>query len=135
MDVLQSSPLPDPMRAFATMVWAAACLGLTQSVAAQNTGTSNSSEEESIIQTLNNESLPALISALTDKGKTRHFRLIHVLGDVQDLSTGRYLMQAYEDTDSEGIRCKILESMGKLHDPTLLSWFNQRVNDPLISIQ
>jgi|GEM_PF-1891577 len=90
---------------------------------------------DDITQLLQQQALPDLISSLTEKkNHGKHFRIIHVDGALQDHQASRYLMQAYEESTAEGIRCKLLESMGKLHDPTLFDWLSRRVNDPQESI-
>jgi len=90
---------------------------------------------EGIMETLQKQALPDLINSLTDKKPGRRLRLVRVTGDLHDHRAAQYLLRAYEETEEEGVRCKLLESMGKLHDPTLLSWYFRRLKDPSIGIR
>ena len=92
-------------------------------------------ESEGILQTLKRQALPDLIDSLTEKKSTKRLRVTRIAGDAQDhLATG-YLVQAYGDTNDEGVRCKILESIGKFHDHLQLEWLSGHLDDPLVSIQ
>jgi HEAT repeat protein len=92
-------------------------------------------ENDSIIQSMQQQALPDLIQSLTEKKKTRHLRVLRVSGDVEDQRASQYLTNAYEETTSEGVRCKLLESIGRLRDPSLIDWLAKRLKDSHISIQ
>lgn len=90
---------------------------------------------ENIAGLLQEQALPDLIRSITEKTKARRFRLVRISGAVQDHSASQYLVQAYEESKEEGIRCKLLESMGKLRDPSLMPWLTRRLDDPSVGIQ
>jgi len=92
-------------------------------------------ESDDIVQTMQRQALPELIQSLTEKKNARHLRILRVAGEVEDRRAGRYLTEAYEETTNEGVRCKLLESIGKLHDPALFGWLAKRLKDPHIGIE
>lgn len=92
-------------------------------------------EESDIVETLQQHALPDLIHSITEKKSEKHLRLMQTVGDVRDHRANVFLLQAYRDAPNDGVRCKILESLGKLHDPSLFSWFVQRLNDHSIAVQ
>jgi HEAT repeat protein len=97
---------------------------------------STSNNTGDIIQSLNQQALPDLIHSITEK--TPHLRLISnpFLGDVQDPhEVSTYLVRAYKQTTEEGVRCKILESIGRFHDRAELEWLIERLDDPHVNIQ
>lgn len=94
-----------------------------------------SRDSEGILQTLQREALPDLINTITEKKPHAKLRVTRIVGDAHDHEASTYLAQAYEQTTSEGIRCKILESIGKFHDRAQVDWLIQRLDDPHISIQ
>ncbi len=96
---------------------------------------SSSRETDDIIQTLQEHALPDLIQSLTEKKNAKRLRVVRMVGDDSDLRARPYLIQAYEESAHVGVRCKILESIGKLHDPTLRAWLLERLKDPSINIQ
>jgi len=90
---------------------------------------------ENIAAKLQERALPELIRSLTEPKQAKRLRLVRVIGDIHDHRASPYLVQAYEESASEGIRCKLLESLGKLHDPALFGWYLKRLDDPSIGIQ
>jgi HEAT repeat protein len=96
---------------------------------------SPSRESEGILQTLKQQALPDLISSLTEKKSTKRLRITRIAGDAKDHEATGYLVEAYDQTNDEGVRCKILESIGKFHDHRQLEWLSGHLDDPLISIQ
>jgi len=92
-------------------------------------------EESGILQVMRKQALPDLIHSIADKKKIPHLRVLNTEGDVHDFRAEPYLLQAYKETTEEGVQCKLLEALGKLHDPALFGWFVQRLNDPSIGIQ
>jgi HEAT repeat protein len=92
-------------------------------------------ESEDFLQSLQRKALPGLIQSITEKKTTKRLRVTEMVGDVQGSEASPYLLQSYNETTDEGVRCTLLESMGKFHDPALLGWFIQRLGDPSIKIQ
>lgn len=92
-------------------------------------------DTENIAPSLQQQALPDLIRSIAEVKPVKRLRLIHVSGDVHDSRAIPFLKQAYEESTSEGIRCKLLESMGKLHDPALFGWYVLRLKDPSLAIQ
>ena len=93
------------------------------------------SDSDDILQSLQQEALPGLIQSLTEKKTTRRFRVTQMTGDLQGHQASPYLLQSYKEAPNDGVRCKLLESMGKFHDPALLGWYLQRLKDPSVRIQ
>ena len=91
--------------------------------------------DDDILQSLQKEALPDLIQSLTEKKNAKHLRIVRVAGDVQDHRASQLLVDAYEKNKDEGVRYKILESLGRLRDPSLLKWLERRLEDPHIGIQ
>ncbi len=94
-----------------------------------------SQENENILQTLKKQALPELIHSITDKKPGTSLRVTYVVGDADDHLASQYLVRAYEQTNDEGVHCKIIESIGKSHDGTRWEWLSQHLEDPHISIQ
>jgi HEAT repeat protein len=94
-----------------------------------------STGDDNITETLQKEALPQLMQSLTDQKKAAHLRVRRIAGDVHDHEATLYLFQAYEQTEATGIRCKILESIGKFHDPEAFKWLTRRLEDPDVGIQ
>jgi HEAT repeat protein len=90
---------------------------------------------DSMASQLQQQALPDLIQSLTEKKPTQRLHLVHIAGDLHDHRASPYLVKAYEESTSEGIRCKLLQSLGKIHDPALFEWYVQRLEDPSIGIQ
>lgn len=91
--------------------------------------------EEGILEIIQKTALPDLIQSISTRPEKGRFHLTQIDGVLQDSRATPYLLQAYVNTTEEGLRCKLLESLGKLHDPSLLNWFVKRLNDPSIGIQ
>jgi len=141
------SRLPlDPMRSFGILP----CLGISilsmawvplasQDLPApsprRNAPSAPVRDSESILQTLQQQALPDLIGSLTEKKPHTRLRVTRIVGDVHDHEACEYLVKAYEQTSAEGVRCKILESIGKFHDRAQRQWLSERLGDPHISIQ
>ncbi len=109
------------------------CVGISLMSAAWAPAATHDSE--GILQTLQQQALPDLIHSITEKKPHARLRITRITGDVHDHEATQYLIQAYEQTTAEGVRCKILESIGKFHDRTQWEWLTERLDDPLISIQ
>ena len=92
-------------------------------------------ETDTFVETLQKQALPELIHSLSDQKKVKKLRVVRIEGDVDDLRATPYLIQAYEEATLEGIRCKLLQSIGRLHDPALFGWLVLRLKDPSIGIQ
>jgi len=92
-------------------------------------------EADDILKILQQHALPDLIRTMTEKKNARRLRVLRMVGDESDSRARPYLLQAYRDTPSDGVRCKLLESIGRLHDPTLLGWLLERLKDPSVQIQ
>ncbi len=101
----------------------------------QDTRPASTHESDEILQTLKQQALPDLINSLTEKKSTPRLRVTRVKGDAQDHLACEYLIRAYDETNDEGVRCKILESIGKFHDHQQLGWLSTHLDDPLIGIQ
>ncbi len=94
-----------------------------------------SHESEGILQTLQRQALPDLIHSITEKKQSKKLRITHIAGDIENHEASQYLVDAYAQTSAEGVRCKIIESIGKFHDPEMLGWLAERLKNPHISIQ
>ena len=92
-------------------------------------------ESDGILQTLKQDALPDLIASLTEKKSAKRLRITRTVGDAEIQRAGEYLVEAYEETNDEGVRCKILESIGKIRDHRRLDWLSARLDDPRVSIQ
>jgi HEAT repeat protein len=90
---------------------------------------------DNFVDSLQQEALPDLVASLTDRGTKKRLRIVRIAGVAQTASAREWLLRAYDETEAEGIRCKLLESLGHLHDPALLGWYAQRLEDPRIGIQ
>lgn len=108
---------------------------LTATPAAANSRPPLPVPSDNIAQKLQEQALPELIHSITETKPVRRLRVIHIAGDIHDHRASPFLVRAYEESTDEGIRCKLLESLGKLHDPALFGWYVQRLEDPSIGIQ
>jgi len=91
--------------------------------------------DKEIFQLMQQQALPDLIRSISDEKKKAHLRITGTMGDYHDYRATPYLLEAYKETKEEGVRCKLLQSMGQLHDPALYAWFVNRLKDPSIGIQ
>jgi len=91
--------------------------------------------DDNIIQTLQQQALPDLVRDVTRSKDARTLRVMRTEGDADDMSAGPLLVQAYTQTDAEGVHCKIIESIGKLRDPRLKRWLIERTSETSIRIQ
>jgi len=92
-------------------------------------------ESENIFQLMQQQALPELIHSMTQEKNIKRLLITSTAGDIHDHRANPYLVKAYEETNEEGVRCKLLQSMGQFHDPALFTWFVRRLKNPSIGIQ
>jgi HEAT repeat protein len=85
------------------------------------------SEQGALIRALNDNVLSELVTNLSPGAPQRQLQVTSVQGDVQDRRAAGFLLDAYAKTQEPGVRCKLLESIGRLRDETHLAWLEERV--------
>lgn len=63
--------------------------------------------------------LPQLAEALNSPDPVRRSHVIEVMGELRSRAALPYLMRSYRDDPLPPLRCKILEALGKIGDPSL----------------
>jgi HEAT repeat protein len=98
-------------------------------------GTEEILPHDNFLQSLQQEALPDLLLSILGKKPPSRFRVTAMINSVQGREACNYLVKAYDQTQDIGVRCKILESIGKFHDRTRLEWLTQKLEDSHLSIQ
>lgn len=91
--------------------------------------------DDNFIRELQDEALLQLISGITAHKPQRRLRVIETVGDAKDHRAVEDLEHAYSVTTFDGVRCKLIESIGQLHDRAALGWLTQRLSDGSLSVQ
>lgn len=98
-------------------------------------GVRDESATNDFLPTLQREALPDLIRSIGVAQKKPRLRLRATQGGLQDRRAVPYLRVAYDQTDNEGVRCKLIQSLGNLRDPSLFNWYVRRLQDHSVAIR
>ncbi len=113
--------------------------GPTPQIAAKRLGSeytpAQREEARRNLEMLGADALPTLAKMLLDKDVNRRERLIQIIGETHDPRASVYLLKAYEQNPSPAVRTKILESLGKMRDISLASWFAEQFKSKDTSIR
>jgi HEAT repeat protein len=74
--------------------------------------------------------LSLLIEALDDPDHSRRIRVLEVLGELRDKRAIPHLLRVFERSGNSQVRCKVMEALGKMREPSLFTFIVTHLQDP-----
>lgn len=84
---------------------------------------------------LDRDSLSNLLQTITQNPPRRRLRVQKIVGAAEPNDSNRLIRQSYSLQLSPGIRCKLIESVGKSGDVSQLPWLRLRLNEKSVAVR